>query len=136
MPVRLGATTDDGLPTLSRAATGTLSAVTTPGARAVVPGPKAEAVLPEPSWEAAWAGAVEPPVTLMITIVPMTTRTSTTGTSADITGCFERNPFGHGCGPLGRPGADAVTSGACRPWLGGSNGCCVGAPTGHADWLT
>jgi hypothetical protein len=80
------------LPTLSSVAAGTLSDATTLGVSGLVPGSDGAAVpFPAASCDAAAVGADELDVALTITMVPMTARTKATGTSAESTGCRERN---------------------------------------------
>ncbi len=96
----VGRGTEEGRPTLSSVVAGTSRAATTLAGRSFVPGSAAGAVAPSvDSCDAAADGPDDPDVTLTITMVPTTARTSTTGSSAERTGCRRRNrlsPFGAG----------------------------------------
>src|ERR1700722_15725851 len=97
-----GRAPEEGLPTASSVAVGTLSAATTSGDSAVAPvsaasaAPAAPVPAPVVRCEAAAAGGLELPLALITTMVAMAATTSPTGTSAVITGWRERNRAGGG----------------------------------------
>src|ERR1700683_399662 len=94
--VRLGKTSELGLPTTSSVEAGTESAASTAGDNVVVPASSVEPVPAACRCDEPAAALAGPPAVLMMTIVAMAATTRPTGIRAASMGCRERRVVGGG----------------------------------------